>query len=244
MTEVIRQGPITIATNMPDFGRMLELAPEATAFHSRVMLGRWFATWQREWRDGLPPRLRRLQRRGSVLFFVDPKGRSDAQIRTALKNQPLAAISGKIWIRNEPALLLEFGGTVRPKNGNYLAIPAGRFRRMRGERRRAEIGKGPEDYRRRKLGNELFPLTRRRSGATRLVLGRQKRGTENDPKPKVESVYMLVRQARIQPQLGVRDSWAGQESYRARTAQEASDRITKDMAAAFRPFAGGLSVVA
>ncbi|MEO0479601.1 MAG: hypothetical protein AAF196_08985 [Planctomycetota bacterium] len=223
-------GFMELRTNLDAFERMWSKSPEIVAFHARNMLGRWFGRHGREWRAQLTPKTRRLAKRGVAYYFVDPEARSAAQIRAAFKSRGLnTPISGKISMRSPAGLLLEFGGIVRPKRGPFLAIPAGKFRRMTSQRFRQQIGSSPTAYNRRNPRNPLFTRQRRTRSGSNPVLVRKRPGTEGLEKPRLETVYLLRRQVYVPPQLGVRDVWAGLESYRDRTMREALQGAVEDM---------------
>lgn len=225
-------GPILVTSDLGALEGLFRKAPVITAFHSRVMLGRWFARHYKTWKVRLPARLKQMERRGAIRFYVDPgpKARTDADIRKAVEADPrLDRIGGRAEARSETTSLLERGGTVRPKQGSYLAIPTGKFRRMSGEKLRSQIGASPEDYSRRHPDRPLFPLGRRRGGGNAIFLGRTTGQKTATGREKVEVVYILQRQATIAAQLGVLAAWDELQGYRDETLGVAIERIVAEM---------------
>ncbi|MEO0478419.1 MAG: hypothetical protein AAF196_02965 [Planctomycetota bacterium] len=222
---------LEVRTNLSAFDRLWNAGPEIVAFHARDMLGRWFGRHGREWRAQLTPKTRKLARRGVAYYYVDPRATSAAQIRAAFKSRGLdQRISGKLWMRSQVGLLLEFGGVVRPTQGRHLAIRTGRFARMTQTRFRSEIGRSPADYNRRNPRNQAFVRARKTRKGTNAALMRVKPGTESAKKPSLEAVWILRRQVVIEPQLRIREVWDTLEGYRQRTFGEALQRIGADLA--------------
>lgn len=233
MTTIVNTGALIVSEDLSLLDGLFAQAPAVTAFHARVMVGRWFARHRREWVQQLPTRLRKMARRGAYLFYVDPdpKAVNDLQIRRAIEADPdLDRVGGKGVVRSDAALLLERGGTVRPRGSRFLAVPTGKYRRMSGDRRRALIGDNPTDYNQSNPENPLFALGRRRRGSRVVVLGRRTGRQLASGRPQVEAAYLLVPQVNVPAQLGVVKSWDALSGYRGQTLQEATQRIVVEMA--------------
>jgi len=223
---------MTVHSELGRLDALFGIAPEITAMHSRVMVGRWFAKHYQAWRFSLSSRLKRMERRGAFRFYLDPgpKARTDAQIREAVSADPrLERVGGKGVVRSDAALLLERGGTVRPKRSRYLAVPAGKFQRMNADKRRSLIGDGPADYNARNPNARAFVLVRKRGGSPVPLLVRDTGQRLASGKPKLEVLFSLRRSVQVSPQLGVLAAWQRLEGYRQQTLSEATSRIVRDM---------------
>ena len=219
---LVRTSAFDMAANSRELIRLYGQAPGVVAEGMRDLVGRWKGRHRKDSIAAMPSRLRRLARR-SLEFSLRP---SEAQKRGG--DYPLDSISGVTYLKSKAARALELGATVTPKRGKFLTVPVGRFRRMSSAKRKAELGF--QKARNARGDQKLVLVKRRRRGMDGAILARQMQRTDARGRRRLQPVFVLKRQIRIEPQLGIRAMWDALEGYRQRTTQEALDKIVERMA--------------
>lgn len=218
-------GNASIQVNAPQFEALFRQAPAEVATQARTMIGRWFGHTRQTIQKNTTPGLRRaIKKHGWVFWRVEPftteKGGA-AGIRRRFKANPnlgLESIVGKYRLRSSAEIAHEFGATVRATKARALAIPL----QSTSTRRRKGTLFTPSEYAQTAEGQQrpLFVVSRRSKGQVVRKLVRETGETLASGKPKLEALFVLKKQVRIEPKLGVRESWDADAGYRQGVLEE------------------------
>lgn len=219
---LVRTSAFDMAANSRELVRLYRKAPEVVAEGMRDLVGRWYGRHRKDSLAAMPSRLRRLARR-SLEFSLRPK-----EAKKSGGNYSLDAISGVAYLKSKAARALELGDTIKPTAAKYLTVPVGRYRRMSTAKRKAELGF--KKARNARGDRKLVLIKKKRRGLEGAILARQMQRTDARGRRALQAVFVLKRQVRIEPQLGVRATWDSLDGYRQRTTQEALDKIVERMA--------------
>jgi hypothetical protein len=230
---VIQEGPLRVVSSFPQLEEMFTRSPEIVAFHARNVIGRWFGRHFREWKAQLPTGLRRMGARAyryQVLPFAQA-GNQQA-LREKIRRNPgeLWRIQGRGTIRSAAALIHESGGVVRPTKGKSLAIPIGKFARLKKRERVQQIGGSPRTWNQRHPDRQYFVVRARRRGGRGVYLARKTGQRTAKGRERVEVVYALKREVRIPARLRLIATWQALAGYREQTLREATEAAAREMA--------------
>lgn len=214
---------VNIRIDTPSFERKLrrlrDLANSHTIQAARDFLEYFNAYWQKTKHRGRPGLMPRRGQGGGLL--------SSRQI--IMTGDSVKTLRG-VWSiggeRNPYARIQEFGGTVLPVKGKYLAIPLAAAKTAAGVSR----VKGPLEYGKFSKENPGgLVLIKSKKGALLLMAvlgktekGRQKtRGFKGAKGEKLRSrlvpMFVLKKQVTIPPRMGVRETFGSVDMARART---------------------------
>lgn len=243
----IRRGDFQFDFPTEVLERGLVLAPVATYFWLRDAVGAVFGRHRRDWirqkrikfgsrKAGI--RVGKVNERlpndhRSVIYRVDP-----AEQRR--KDAPVDEIHGETYTHSEALESLQKGTTIKPKRGQFLAIPI-KPRQGRAVRR------SPREFRKRmrkssrllylenKRGTPfLAERVRKRTGqrrrAERTRTGRVRKNQRKTFRDTLIPRWALVRAVRMPKALGYYETWDRGAGDRDRTMKRAADRLVKDIA--------------
>lgn len=200
--------------------KMLARAPRSLFFHVRDAVGSMYGSHRREWLKRTQIKVGNLARR-SFFYKVNPKEKAPPRGQRV----DLAAIEATAYTKTEVGRALEFGETIVPKRGRYLAIPIGASLGPSGRKRRT--WSTPARYRAR----EGKPLVAIEKGGKLILHQVRHRGRRRFLVP----AYLLVPQVQIKPRLRFYATWAELAPDRVMRLSRALDRTVADAEAGREP---------
>lgn len=221
--EITSADPIVLRTNFPEVEALFAAAPKVVGFHIRDMVGRWFGSHYRTWRQGLTRGQRKLADRGAYQYRTNPANgvRSQAALRKAIGTAAglsLDSIWGRGVIRSDVVFAHERGATMRPTRSRFLRIPVGPWAR----------GKTKKELR--TLWPAMLADAFVRRGRRGLVIVRPF-GKTKTGKDRLQTIALLRRQVTLPATLRVQATWDAQASERLVRQQETMDRIVAELTA-------------